>query len=79
LQRNPELMTCIEPTMEKQPLHVAAEQSSLPTIKLLIELGANVECTDKEMQTPLFYAVKRGDLSVVRFLVEEVKVNLDHE
>lgn len=65
--------------MEKQPLHVAAEKATLATIKLLIELGADTEVTDKELQTPLFYAVKRGDFDVIRFFVEEVRVNIHHE
>jgi hypothetical protein len=33
---------------------------------------------DLEQQTPIFYAVKRFDLSIVKFFVEEAKVNINH-
>lgn len=65
MQDNPEVMEAIEMTMEKQAPHVAAEKSSLDMLKLLYKLGANFECTDKELQTPIFYAVMRGDLPIV--------------
>jgi ankyrin repeat protein len=42
-------------------------------------MKANVECVDKELQTPLYYAIKRGDMQIIRYLVEEVRVNIHHE
>ena len=42
------------------------------------QLGADFELLDEEEQTPLFYAVKREETGVVRFLVEEVGVNINH-
>ena len=43
-------------------------------MRILLELGADYEAEDDEQQTPLFYAVKRFDLEIVRFLVQEMGV-----
>ena len=34
---------------------------------------------DKEKQTPIFYAIKRGCMQILKFLVEEIKVNINHQ
>lgn len=33
---------------------------------------------DDEQQTPIFYAIKRNDLKIIGFLVEVVKININH-
>lgn len=43
-------------------------------MRVLLEFGADFEAEDDEQQTPLFYAVKRFDLEIVQFLVEEIGV-----
>lgn len=43
-------------------------------MRALLDLGADYEAEDDEQQTPLFYAVKRFDLEIVQFLVEEIGV-----
>lgn len=58
--------------------HIAAQSSSLETIKYLHEMGADFELLDDEKQTSVFYAVKRADLSIVKYFVEVLKVNLNH-
>lgn len=42
------------------------------------ELGADFEILDDEQQTAIFYAVKRSDLELIKYLVEEIKVDLNH-
>ena len=59
--------------------HFAAIHSNLKTLKLLHNLKINFELTDEEQQTALFYAVKRFDLDIIKFLVEEAKVEINHK
>ena len=43
------------------------------------EIGLDVEALDKELQTPLFYAVKKGSIQILQFLVEKIKVSINHQ
>ena len=43
---------------EKPILHIACEGQSSSVVQLLIESGANIECKNKNGETPLFTAVK---------------------
>ena len=49
-------------------LHVAAGEGSLPSIKVLIDLGANVMLLDKWGRLPIDEAKRVGAQSVVQFL-----------
>ena len=51
-------------------LHWAASRSHLDVVKLLVNVGANVDGADQFGSTPLFWAVRRGSPEVVRFLLE---------
>jgi hypothetical protein len=53
------------------PLHAAIHEEQLPVIRLLIQHGADCNTRYSNGQTPLFHAVTKGSLEVVRALVEE--------
>ncbi|KAL9624906.1 MAG: hypothetical protein Q9160_000953 [Pyrenula sp. 1 TL-2023] len=52
------------------PLHLAAAGDSSPTIKLLLENGAEISPKDSLEWTPLHLAAARGCVSAVRTLIE---------
>ena len=51
-------------------LHKASEAGNLPTVKYLIQIGAQIEAKDENEQTPLFKAVCENHFDVVKCLVE---------
>ncbi|XP_008560819.1 acyl-CoA-binding domain-containing protein 6 [Microplitis demolitor] len=51
------------------PIHWAADRGHLPTIKCLIENGANVDAQDEDGQTALHYAASCGHADVVKYLL----------
>jgi ankyrin repeat protein len=53
------------------PLHAAVEGQKLLVVKWLIQHGANCNTRYSDGQTPLFCAVAKGSLDIVRALVEE--------
>jgi ankyrin repeat protein len=53
------------------PLHAAIEGKQPKVVKWLIQHGADCNTRYSDGQTPLFYAVTKGSLDVVRALVEE--------
>jgi ankyrin repeat protein len=59
------------------PLHAAIGQEEMPVIRLLIQHGADCNTRYGDGQTPLFYAVTKGSLDVVRLLVEEGNASVD--
>jgi len=48
-------------------------------IRLLDSYSCNWESLDAELMTPLFYAIRGENIDVIRFLIEEKKVNIEHE
>ncbi|HEX3358227.1 MAG TPA: ankyrin repeat domain-containing protein [Tepidisphaeraceae bacterium] len=52
------------------PLSLAAASGNQPAAALLLERGADVNCTDSLGWTPLHRAARMGHLSVVQFLIE---------
>ena len=59
------------------PLHAAIEGQQLKVVKWLIQQGADCNTRYSDGQTPLFHAVTRLSLDVVRALVEEGSASLD--
>ena len=59
------------------PLHAAIHDEQLPVIRLLIQHGADCNTRYSDGQTPLFYAVTKISLDVVRLLVEMGGASVD--
>ena len=57
------------PTRET-PLMLAAERGHLPTVRLLISLGTNINETNEFRQPALLYAVRENHVSTVNFLLK---------
>ena len=52
----------------KTPLHLAAMKNNVENVKFLVEKTENVQIQDRQGQTPLDYASKRGNLKIVKIL-----------
>ena len=50
-------------------IHTAVMRHSLPEVIEAISSGENVDALDREGRSPLFYAAKDGDLSIVSELI----------
>lgn len=60
----------------KSPLHKASSRWNEP-VELFIELGADIEATDRNEDTPLFCAASRGNVfAVERLIAHGAKTNL---
>jgi len=60
------------------PLMVAAQGSSLETIKILIKHGANVNHVIRGGETPLFAAIRRNSAEIIKLLIEN-GANVNHK
>jgi ankyrin repeat protein len=54
-------------------LHVAARSQQTETVKLLLLLGANIDCQDGSGKTPLHVSVETGNFEIIKCLVEHQK------
>ncbi len=57
------------------PSHFACKNGDLEMCRLLDTCGVDWNALDIEMQSPLFYAIESGNLDVIKFLIEEKKLN----
>lgn len=55
---------------DETPLHNAAALNKENILKYFIELGCDLNCIDKDMETPLIAAAKKDNLNIVKILVE---------
>ena len=53
-----------------RPLHYAVSENKLEVVRLLLDLGVDVEPRDKNGRTPLFVAIRRSDSEIVKLLLE---------
>jgi ankyrin repeat protein len=51
------------------PLHLAVQSGDLPTVKLLVEAGANLEARNIRLCTPLHWAIKHNKSDIATYLI----------
>jgi ankyrin repeat protein len=51
------------------PLHCAAREGNLPSVKLLLSYGADMESKDCDGCTPLIAAIQAGKMEIVEYLI----------
>ena len=56
-------------SLNTEPVHKAVMKHSLPDVIEAIALGGSVDELDREGRTPLFYAARDGDSSIVAELI----------
>jgi ankyrin repeat protein len=54
-------------------IHVAARSQQTETVRLLLLLGASIDCQDRNGMTPLHVSVEIGNLEVIKCLVKHQK------
>jgi ankyrin repeat protein len=54
----------------KTLLHIAAEKDHIDIVRILIENGADIKATDKDMHTAIHSAAKKGCINVISILCE---------
>lgn len=54
----------------RSPLSWAARSGQEAMVKLLLNRGVDIECTDNLGQTPIFFAAEKGHDAVIRLLVD---------
>lgn len=60
-------------------LHLAARSGRTDTMAILLELGADINAKDKRNKNVLSYAASSGDVSAVRFVLEDPNFSADHD
>jgi len=68
LAKDPKQLEFRETSLSETPLQAAAATGNPEIVKLLVELGANVNCTNEFMRTPMHYAAAGGHLDAVKVL-----------
>lgn len=58
--------------------HLACRMRNMRLLKLLLQYEADLEAIDFEYMTPIYEAVITGDFSLCRFLIDDLKINLEH-
>lgn len=56
---------------------IKASQETLPVVKKLLELGADINGVDKEGVTILMYAIKNAHFNIVSFLLDQPSININ--
>ena len=54
---------------QRTALHIACKKKNLQFVKILIENGAELNCIDIKMKTPLYFAVENNFLNGLRYLL----------
>lgn len=58
------------------PLHCASREGHLKMVQLLCDNGANINSTNREDKTPLYYASQHNRISVVAYLLQQYTINV---
>jgi len=58
-------------TVNRTPLHRAAENGRIDLTRLLIDKGADLNAQDNRQQTPLHCAAEKGHTDPARLLIEK--------
>lgn len=61
--------------MYMRAAHIACELGNIDLCRFLDKLNCDWSSLDKELQTPIYYAVSSNNLEIVKFLVEEKHVD----
>lgn len=61
----------------KTPLMLATELGRLSAVRTLIEYGAQIDLTDSAGLSVLHYAVKSGNVKLVRWLIENTDIDIN--
>jgi ankyrin repeat protein len=69
LDDDPELVNLVDKMDYGTPLHWAAIYGQVPSCKMLISRGANLDAVDDIGQPPLWWAISGGEFEVVRLLL----------
>lgn len=68
IRRDPKQLDAREKELSDTPLHLAAAIGNPETVKLLVELGSDVNATNEFMRTPMHFAASKGNLESVKIL-----------
>ena len=78
LNANPLTIASVDMKDKKLGLaHIAVINSDLDMLKLLIEYKVNLELSDFDGMTPLYYAIEQKNSEIIKYLVD-LGVNLNH-
>ena len=58
--------------------HISCHNKNFKMLKILIDYGCCLESLDYESMTPIFEAIYSGDISLCDFLIEDIKININH-
>jgi len=61
----------MNPKLSRCPLHEAARRENIEMVKLLIENGAEVNKSDENGKSALYYAIEAANHEIVDFLIEK--------
>lgn len=64
--------------MGDYPLHIAIQNESVSTVKLLLEYGASVDIQDAQRRSPLLLSIEMGNMSLVELFLKK-KVDLEQK
>lgn len=64
---------------EFSPLYLAVRNKHLEVTNLLVSYGANVNQTDNAGQSPLFIGVRNKDESIVKILLKQKNIQVNHK
>lgn len=54
---------------EMTPLHIACYRGNYEFVQYLVDLGADINCTDKDNKTPFFYAIRSNNNKIIKYLI----------